>query len=207
MNAINNTKAVTEKTTFTTKEVADMLGLSLSGFSSYLFLHKELRTPTVNLWTIDQINKILQVRNSNTRSKKNTSSTDITVSEKNYSVSTNSATPETLSDMFNAFLEIEKEEEESENRTANRKFKYLFDNMSEGDLQKFFESLTERFKYSYIVKEVEEIQSQTLTCIHNGKLKGMSKYKLTYKAFLKLCKFAMENNCPLNIPQIPNSNV
>lgn len=200
MNAIKNT--ITEKTTFTTQEVADMLGITLTGFSSYLYLHKELRTSTINSWTIEQINKIMQLRNSTNRTKKNTTSNAITVTDKITVVSASLTDSETLADMFNAFLEIEKEEEQSENRTANRKLKYLFDHMSETDLQKFFKPLTERFKYSYIVKQIEEIQSQTLTCIHKGKLKGMSKYELTYKAFLKLCKFAAENNCPLNIPQI-----
>lgn len=207
MNTNKNTNASAKKTTFTTKEVAEMLGITLSGFTSYLFLHKELRTSVPDCWTIEQINKISQLRNSNNRTKKNLIPTAITVTEKTTTVSANTTTSQTLVDMFDAFLEIEKEEEESENKVTNRKFRYLFDNMSEKDLQEFFKPLTERFKYSYIVKEVEDIQSQTLTCIRKGRLKGMLKYKLTYKAFLKLCKFAAENNCPLNIPQMQNNNL
>lgn len=90
MNAIKNVKssvhakATAEKTVFTTKDVADMLGLSLSGFSSYLFLHKELRTPTANSWTIEQIDRILQLRNSKNKNKENTPLTAITTSEKTY---------------------------------------------------------------------------------------------------------------------------
>lgn len=186
-----------------------------------------------NLWTVDEVCRLLEFRanskfkscsytsvtaedirlasaNHTTSSNTNTetTSTSIAIPETNKStaVSTNTATPEALISMFDAFLEIEQEEQKSENRAANRKFRYLFENMTETDMQEFFKPLTERFKFSYVTKVIEDIQSQTLTCIKNGKLKGLDKYKLTYTAFLHLCKFAAENNCPLNIPQAQLQN-
>ena len=229
MNTIKNTKvntsasakATTEQAYFTTEEVATKLGLSISGLLNYVNLHKgESFIPKKAsckghrgkrfLWTEEEINRLIEyrktrpvvVRNENT----DTTNTEIAIPDKTTAVSTNTATAENLIAMFDAFLEIEQEEQRSENRAANRKFRYLFENMSETDIQEFFKPLIERFKFSYITKVIEDIQSQTLTCIKNGRLKGIDKYKLTYTAFLHLCKFAAENNCPLNIPQTQLQN-
>lgn len=231
MNTIKNTKvntsasakATTEQAYFTTEEVATKLGLSISGLLNYVNLHKgESFIPKKAsckghrgkrfLWTEEEINRLIEyrktrpvvVRNENT----DTTNTETAIAEinKTTAVSTNTATTEALISMFDAFLEIEQEEQKSENRAANRKFRYLFENMTEKDMQEFFKPLTERFKFSYITKVIDDIQSQTLTCIKNGRLKGIDKYKLTYTTFLHLCKFAAENNCPLNIPQTQLQN-
>ena len=223
MNTIKNTKvntsasakAITAKAYFTTDEVADMLNITVNSLSCYLFKHKELRKSARGLWTIEEVEKLIEFRskarfkNCNNSKitaeelKALTENTSIAIPEttKTTAVSTNTATAENLIAMFDAFLEIEQEEQRSENRAANRKFRYLFDNMTEKDIQEFFKPLTERFKFSYVTKVIDDIQSQTLTCIKNGRLKGIEKYKLTYTTFLHLCKFAAENNCPLNIPQ------
>lgn len=211
-------KTTTEQAYFTTEEVAKTLGLSISGLLNYVNLHKgESFIPKKAsckghrgkrfLWTEEEINRLIEyrktrpviVRNENT----DTTNAETVIAEinKTTAVSTNTATAENLIAMFDAFLEIEQEEQHSENRAANRKFRYLFENMTEKDMQEFFKPLIERFKFSYVTKVIEDIQSQTLTCIKNGKLKGLDKYKLTYTTFLHLCKFAAENNCPLNIPQ------
>ena len=216
VNTSASAKATTEQAYFTTEEVATKLGLSISGLLNYVNLHKgESFIPKKAsckghrgkrfLWTEEEINRLIEyrktrpvvVRNENT----DTTNTEIAIPDKTTAVSTNTATAENLIAMFDAFLEIEQEEQRSENRAANRKFRYLFDNMTEKDMQEFFKPLTERFKFSYVTKVIDDIQSQTLTCIKNGRLKGIDKYKLTYTTFLHLCKFAAENNCPLNIPQ------
>ena len=223
MNTIKNTKVntsasakvTTAKAYFTTEEVADMLNITVTSLNGYLFKHKELRKSARGLWTIEEVTRLIEFRSKarfkNCNNSKITveelkaltenTSTAVAIPDKTTAVSTNTATAENLIAMFDAFLEIEQEEQKSENRAANRKFRYLFDNMTEKDMQEFFKPLTERFKFSYITKVIEDIQSQTLTCIKNGRLKGIDKYKLTYTAFLHLCKFAAENNCPLNIPQ------
>lgn len=218
-NTSASAKETAEQAYFTTEEVAKILGLSISGLLNYVNLHKgESFIPKKAsckghrgkrfLWTEEEINRLIEyrktrpvvVRNENTDTTNTETAIAIPETNKTTSISTNTATAENLIAMFDAFLKIEQEEQKSENRAANRKFRYLFENMTEKDMQEFFKPLTERFKFSYVTKVIEDIQSQTLTCIKNGKLKGLDKYKLTYTAFLHLCKFAAENNCPLNIP-------
>lgn len=217
---INNTKAsakaTTEQAYYTTLEVAEMLGLTKWVINDYVRKHTELCPKKKNnkgrfggyLWTKAEVDRLIECRSGNKNTNITTTETTITIPETNKStaVSTNTATAEVLISMFDAFLEIEQEEQKSENRAANRKFRYLFENMTEKDMQDFFKPLTERFKFSYITKVIDDIQSQTLTCIKNGRLRGMDKYKLTYTTFLHLCKFAAENNCPLNIPQTQTQN-
>lgn len=215
-NTSASTKATTEQAYFTTMEVAKMLGVEKHTITTYVRNHTELCPKKKNnkgrfggyLWTKTEVDRLIEYRSGNKETDIDHAETAIAIPETNKTtaVSTNTATAENLIAMFDAFLEIEQEEQKSENRAANRKFRYLFENMSETDMQNFFKPLTERFKFSYVVKQIEDIQSQTLTCIKNGRLKGIDKYKLTYTAFLHLCKFAAENNCPLNIPQTQLQN-
>ena len=208
-NTSTSAKATTEQVYFTTMEVAKMLGVNRYSVTRYLQSHAEL-CPNYKsgkgrygmyLWTQEEVNRLIEHRSGNKSVNIDHTTIAIPETNKTTAVSTNTATAENLIAMFDAFLEIEQEEQKSENRAANRKFRYLFENMTEKDMQEFFKPLTERFKFSYVTKVIEDIQSQTLTCIKNGRLKGIDKYKLTYTAFLHLCKFAAENNCPLNIPQ------
>ena len=215
-NTSASAKAITEQAYFTTMEVAKMLGVEKHTITTYVRNHTELCPKKKNnkgrfggyLWTKTEVDRLIEYRSGNKETDIDHAETAIAIPETNKTtaVSTNTATAENLIAMFDAFLKIEQEEQKSENRAANRKFRYLFENMSETDMQNFFKPLTERFKFSYVVKQIEDIQSQTLTCIKNGKLKGLDKYKLTYTAFLHLCKFAAENNCPLNIPQTQLQN-
>ena len=215
-NTSASAKAITEQAYFTTMEVAKMLGVEKHTITTYVRNHTELCPKKKNnkgrfggyLWTKTEVDRLIEYRSGNKETDIDHAETAIAIPETNKTtaVSTNTATAENLIAMFDAFLEIEQEEQKSENRAANRKFRYLFENMTEKDMQEFFKPLTERFKFSYVVKQIEDIQSQTLTCIKNGKLKGLDKYKLTYTAFLHLCKFAAENNCPLNISQTQLQN-
>lgn len=211
-----STKSTTEQAYFTTIEVAEMLGITAWAVGDYVRKHTQLCPKKKSnkgrfggyLWTKAEVDRLIEYRSGNKNTDVTTTETTIAIPETNKStvVSTNTATAEALISMFDAFLEIEQEEQKSENRAANRKFRYLFENMTEKDMQEFFKPLTERFKFSYITKVIDDIQSQTLTCIKNGRLKGIDKYKLTYTTFLHLCKFAAENNCPLNIPQTQLQN-
>lgn len=215
-NTSASAKAITEQAYFTTMEVAKMLGIEKHTITTYVRNHTELCPKKKNnkgrfggyLWTKTEVDRLIEYRSGNKETDIDHAETAIAIpkTNKTTAVSTNTETAENLIAMFDAFLEIEQEEQKSENRAANRKFRYLFENMTEKDMQEFFKPLTERFKFSYVTKVIEDIQSQTLTCIKNGKLKGLDKYKLTYTAFLHLCKFAAENNCPLNIPQTQLQN-
>ena len=95
-------------------------------------------------------------------------------------------------------IQIDKTINEDPNVKAYYDMRNRFDNMNEAALQKLFAPLLERFKFAYICKQIPEIQSQMLTCIAKGKLRGMDKYKLDFNAFLKLIKFAHDNCVPLD---------
>ena len=71
-----------------------------------------------------------------------------------------------------------------------------FEALTPKDFKIMFRPLVERFKFSYVA-EITKVQTQTLTCIKQGNLKGLETYQLTFAAFLKLLKFCGENNCPV----------
>lgn len=197
-------------TTYTTAQVATMLGISIKTVSYHIRNNPNLKPDKcINkgrygtyVWTKEEVTRFIDFYASISRKPKTETAISAPVPTPATPTPTSlvTITANDASAMFDTFINIEREEAANENIIANRKFKSLFESMTERDLQLFFEPLTERFKFAYIVKVVGEIQSQTLTCIKKGSLKGMSEYKLTYSAFLKLCKFAAENNCPLNVP-------
>lgn len=96
--------------------------------------------------------------------------------------------------------------EKDTNFKAYMEMRRLFEAMNESALQHFFAPMLKRFKYSYITENVKSVQSQTLTCINKGKLKGLDKYKLDFNAFLQLLKFCADNNCPTNYRDFQNGN-
>lgn len=211
-----NTTVNTNEKTYTTKEVAEILGVTREQLKGYISYRPELIPSTksgvggkTNTWVWSQkdinrlINYYLSHRSNHRKTEFNipttmTPSTSTTTALTPVTANQNSA----LVDMFNEFINIEHEESVNENRAANRKFKFFFERMTEKELQKFFMPMLERFRYSYVTRHVNNVQSQTLTCIKRGTLKGIKKYELTYAAFLELCKFAADNNCPLELPQI-----
>lgn len=75
--------------------------------------------------------------------------------------------------------------------------KEKFDGYTEKDLSVIFGEVLRRFKFSYIVENVRGCQTQTLTAIKQGSLKGLDSFKMTFEVYLRLLKFAKENNCPL----------
>lgn len=99
---------------------------------------------------------------------------------------------------IDVIIQIAEKMTEDPNMKAFYEIKNRFDNMNEAALQKLFAPLLERFKFAYICKCIPEIQSQMLTCINKGRLRGMDKYKLDFNAFLKLIKFAHDNCVPLD---------
>lgn len=96
--------------------------------------------------------------------------------------------------------------EKDSNFKAYMEMRRLFEAMNESALQHFFAPMLKRFKYSYITENVKSVQSQTLTCINKGKLRGLDKYKLDFNAFLQLLKFCADNNCPTNYRDFQNGN-
>lgn len=75
--------------------------------------------------------------------------------------------------------------------------KEKFDRYTEKDLSVIFGEVLRRFKFSYIAENVRGCQTQTLTAIKQGSLKGLDSFKMTFEVYLRLLKFAKENNCPL----------
>lgn len=99
---------------------------------------------------------------------------------------------------IDVLIHIDKTINEDPNVKAYYDMKNCFEQMNEAALQKLFSPMLERFKFAYICKCVPEIQSQMLTCINKGKLRGMEKYGMDFNAFLKLVKFAHDNYVPLD---------
>ena len=99
---------------------------------------------------------------------------------------------------IDTLITIDKTISEDPNVKAYYEMRNRFEQMNEVALQKLFAPLLERFKFAYICKCIPEIQSQMLTCINKGRLRGMDKYKLDFNAFLKLIKFAHDNCVPLD---------
>lgn len=99
---------------------------------------------------------------------------------------------------IDTLIAIDKTISEDPNVRAYYDMKNRFEQMNESALQKLFKPLLERFKFAYICKCIPEIQSQMLTCIAKGKLRGMDKYGMDFNAFLKLVKFAHDNYVPLD---------
>ena len=197
INEIRNALATANKELFTSPEVSEIIGMSHKTLLEYISHHKELypsmRTQTRNgelLWTKDEIIRFGEYRLKYCR--KTTPATPATITANPEPVSTEYISP------IDMLIQIDKTISEDPNVRAYYDMRNKFDNMNEAALQKLFAPLLERFKFAYICKCIPEIQSQMLTCIAKGKLKGMDKYKLDFNAFLKLVKFAHDNYVPLD---------
>lgn len=194
---IRNALATANKELFTSPEVSEIIGMSHKTLLEYISHHKELypsmRTQTRNgelLWTKDEIIRFGEYRLKYYRKTTPAPTAPIT------------ATPELPATEYvspiDTLIAIDKTINEDPNVKAYYDMRNRFNNMNEAALQKLFAPLLERFKFSYICKCIPEIQSQMLTCINKGKLRGMDKYKLDFNAFLKLVKFAHDNYVPLD---------
>ena len=197
LNEIKNARAIVNKELFTSPEVSEIIGMSYKTLIRCVSRHKELypsmRTETRNgelLWTKDEIIRFAEYR------------------AKYFHKATPAppaplpATPELPAPDYvsplDILIQIDKTINEDPNVKAYYDMRNRFDNMNETALQKLFAPLLERFKFSYICKCIPEIQSQMLTCINRGKLRGMDKYGMDFNAFLKLVKFAHDNYVPLD---------
>lgn len=115
--------------------------------------------------------------------------------------------PESHTSPIDCLIAMNKAAEKDANFKAYMEMRRLFEAMNESALQHFFAPMLKRFKYSYIVENVKSVQSQTLTCINKGKLRGLDKYKLNFNAFLQLLKFCSDNNCPTNYKDFQKGDV
>lgn len=116
------------------------------------------------------------------------------------------ANPESHTSPIDCLIAMNEAAEKDTNFKAYMEMRRLFEAMNETALQHFFAPMLKRFKYSYITENVKSVQSQTLTCINKGKLRGLDKYKLNFNAFLQLLKFCADNNCPTNYRDFQNGN-
>lgn len=115
--------------------------------------------------------------------------------------------PESHTSPIDCLIAMNEAAEKDANFKAYMEMRRLFEAMNESALQHFFAPMLKRFKYSYIVENVKSVQSQTLTCINKGKLRGLDKYKLNFNAFLQLLKFCSDNNCPTNYKDFQKGDV
>lgn len=115
--------------------------------------------------------------------------------------------PESHTSAIDCLIAMNEAAEKDANFKAYMEMRRLFEAMNESALQHFFAPMLKRFKYSYIVENVKSVQSQTLTCINKGKLRGLDKYKLNFNAFLQLLKFCSDNNCPTNYKDFQKGDV
>lgn len=115
--------------------------------------------------------------------------------------------PESHTSPIDCLIAMNEAAEKDANFKAYMEMRRLFEQMNESALQHFFAPMLRRFKYSYIVENVKSVQSQTLTCINKGKLRGLDKYKLNFNAFLQLLKFCADNNCPTNYKDFQKGDV
>ena len=194
---IKNALATANKELFTSPEVSEIIGMSYKTLIQYVSRHKELypsiRTETRNgelLWTKDEI-----IRFAEYRAKYFHKATPAPIAP--ITETTKPAPAEYISPI-DTLIAIDKTINEDPNVRAYYDMRNRFDNMNEAALQKLFAPLLERFKFAYICKQIPEIQSQMLTCINKGRLRGMDKYGMDFNAFLKLVKFAHDNCCPLD---------
>lgn len=116
------------------------------------------------------------------------------------------ANPESHTSPIDCLIAMNEAAEKNANFKAYMEMRRLFEQMNETALQHFFAPMLKRFKYSYITENVKSVQSQTLTCINKGKLRGLDKYKLDFNAFLQLLKFCSDNNCPTNYRDFQNGD-
>lgn len=115
--------------------------------------------------------------------------------------------PESHTSPIDCLIAMNEAAEKDANFKVYMEMRRLFEQMNESALQHFFAPMLRRFKYSYIVENVKSVQSQTLTCINKGKLRGLDKYKLNFNAFLQLLKFCADNNCPTNYKDFQKGDV
>ena len=197
LNEIKNALATANKEVFTSPEVSEIIGMFYKTLIQYVQRHKELypsmRTQTRNgelMWTKDEIIRFVEYR------------TKYLYKATPAPIAPITATPEVPATEYvspiDMLIQIDKTINEDPNVKAYYEMRNKFEQMNESALQKLFAPLLERFKFSYICKCIPEIQSQMLTCINKGKLRGMDKYKLDFNAFLKLVKFAHDNYVPLD---------
>ena len=194
---IRNALATANKEYFTTPEVSEIIGMFHRTLTQYVSRHKELypsiRTETRNgelLWTKDEIIRLAEYRAKYFH--KATPAPVAPITANSEPANTGYVAP------IDVIIQIAEKMTEDPNMKAFYEIKNRFDNMNEAALQKLFAPLLERFKFAYICKCIPEIQSQMLTCIAKGKLRGMSKYGMDFNAFLKLIKFAHDNCVPLD---------
>lgn len=185
---IKEALATTNKNFFTSKDVAEIIGISYSSLMKTIEKHEGLKPSDRNsiylLWTSDEIIRFVEFKVKHHYKRTDSGTTA------NSEIATSETSPIDAVIAFNDAVERDK------NFKAYMKIRRQFDSMTEKDLQRFFAPMTERFKFKYIIANVKSVQSQTLTCIAKGRLRGLEKYKLNFAAFLELLKFCVDNNCP-----------
>lgn len=196
---IKNALATANKELFTSPEVSEIIGMSRTTLIQYINRHKELypsiRTETRSgelLWTKDEIIRLVEYRTKYFHKHKATPAPIAPIT------TTSEPAPVEYVSPIDMLIQIDKTINEDPNVKAYYDMRNRFEQMNESALQKLFKPLLERFKFSYICRCIPEIQSQMLTCIAKGRLRGMDKYKLDFNAFLKLIKFAHDNYVPLD---------
>ena len=204
LNEIRSALSNFSRDTFNTKEAAIIMGTTTGAISGYLYLHRELAPQLVKgvkskeyRWTSEDIIRYSEHKIAYGRTKIAKTTSAPVEHPAPITATPESASAEYISPI-DTLIAIDKTISENPNVRVYYDMRNKFEQMNEAALQKLFAPLLERFKFSYICKCIPEIQSQMLTCINKGKLRGMDKYKLDFNAFLKLIKFAHDNCVPLD---------
>lgn len=186
---------------YTIKETADIFGVSHHAVRGTIKKHPELFKHKKGAWwhlTSAEVRRIAELRGvqvhlpSDDDADPTTPSTEIPASENACIMSEQEMSP---ADMM---IAIHHRIEDDVNFKTYMRLSKLYESITEPELQVLFQPILERFKFSYICREVKGLQSQTLTCIARGKLRGLEKYQLTFECFLNLIKFAADNGVELN---------
>jgi len=203
MKTINEIKSVlaaliaTGKTEFGTADVAEICSVHMTTIRNYIKSHPELKSAKKlpdraggYRWTAEEI-----IRLAHKMANKNTETVMFVPETITAETAITETQPMSPIDML---IAIDKTMTDDPNVKAYYDLKNKFERMNESALQRLFAPILTRFKFAYICKQIPEIQSQTLTCINKGKLRGIDKYRLSFNAFLKLIKFAHDNCVPLD---------
>lgn len=193
------------KELFNSSRAAEIVGIPRNTLINYISYHKELR-PSMRtqtrqgefLWTKDEIIRFAEYRARYLNCKTSSVSTAATTATPESAPAEDTVLATVNPDNpFSILKAMNKACEQDSNFKAMMKLRSEFEHMNEQQLQIRFSEMLKRFKFKYITENVKSVQSQTLTCIAKGKLRGIDRYKLSFNSYLELLEFCYNNSCPV----------
>lgn len=210
---------ITANTLFTTAQLTTMLHTSSKALCNYIEHHPELRPKLChipvkgmhgrhNFYTMAEADSVASCRNQTLDfSALPDDETFYTTADfadiiPETAIRTNpvteTANPITAAEPVTTLAGCIKAIHEDENVRRYCEFKMRFESLTTAQLVFMFKPMCERFKYSFIIANTKGLQSQTLTYVAKGHLKGLKEYALTFEGFLELLDFCERFHCDLN---------